>query len=830
MPLGLFRSHCLAVGSVCFWLGVASGWMLLQTAAADESPTVHPGSVVYREHCQACHGESGAGTKDVPQKLVGDRSVAQLANYIHDTMPEDDPSAVTGDAARHVAEYIHAGFYSAVAQDRNRPARVELSRLTVRQHQNTLADVIGSFCGHGPRVEEARGLRASYFHGRNFDVIQRVYDQIDPHVHFDFGFEGPDPERFVPNRFAIRWEGSIVGAETGTYELLIRTEHAARLWVNASGNETPLIDAWVKSGDSTEYSNSIFLLGGRAYRVKLDFSKANQGVDNTVHERPSRATIELCWKPPHGVWETVPNRCLFPQDSPPAFILKTPFPPDDRSIGYERGASVSKEWFTAATRAAGEAARYVVDHIQPMAHVQRDDPDRAKKLMQFAQLFAQRAFRRPLSSELESLVIHRPFADAPDVDTGLKRSILIVLNSPRFLFRESSGAADASDAAATVSFTTAARLSFGLWDSIPDQPLWDAAAQNHLVTVEQVAKQAERMVNDRRTRAKVRDFFFSWLRVEHGPEIVKDKTRYSEFSPEIAADLRTSFELFIDDAVWGHESEGRRSDFRRLFTDSEVPINGRLAPLYGVALPADAPFRRVRLDDGRRAGVLSHPYTMSILSYAGSTSPIHRGVFLARTVLGNVLKPPQEAVVPVADALHLESTTRQQVALQTSSVACQTCHTMINPLGFAMEEFDAIGRYRSTEKRGALESPIDASGSYQPRDGAEATFWGARELAASITATRDAQEAFVQNLFHALVKQPVRAWGPATLEQLRTSFEYSGFSVRRLLVDIMKVGAIPPQAPAVSIHTKSETTSQTQSQTDNQKTQTEAVVPQENKS
>ena len=88
----------------------------------------------------------------------------------------------------------------------------------------------------------------------------------------------------------------------------------------------------------------------------------------------------------------------------------------------------------------------------------------------------------------------------------------------------------------------------------------------------------------------------------------------------------------------------------------------------------------------------------------------------------------------------------------------------------------------------------------------------------------------MQNLFHALVKQPVRAWGPATLEQLRTSFEYSGFSVRRLLVEIMKVGAIPPQAPAVSIHTKSETTSQTQSQTDNQKTQTEAVVPQENKS
>jgi hypothetical protein len=138
--------------------------------------------------------------------------------------------------------------------------------------------------------------------------------------------------------------------------------------------------------------------------------------------------------------------------------------------------------------------------------------------------------------------------------------------------------------------------------------------------------------------------------------------------------------------------------------------------------------------------------------------------------------------------------TRERVALQTSSVACQTCHTMINPLGFALEEFDAIGRYRTAESRGTVEKLIDASGSYLPREGQQATFRGARELAATIATSRDAQEAFVQQLFHALVKQPVRAWGPDTLEPLRQRFVANNCDIRRLLVDIMTVAALPPTA------------------------------------
>jgi hypothetical protein len=384
------------------------------------------------------------------------------------------------------------------------------------------------------------------------------------------------------------------------------------------------------------------------------------------------------------------------------------------------------------------------------------------------------------------MVVDRPFAEAPDLDTGLKRSIMLALASARFLFREVD-AAEGDDA-----FAIAARLSLGLWDSLPDRRLGDAAAAGRLATAAQVRAEAERMVGDPRTRAKLRDFLFAWLRVDHAPEIGKDQDLFPHFSPAVVADLRTSLSLLLDDVAW------RDGNWQRLFDADEVPLNGRLAALYGAALPADADFRSVRLDEGRRGGVLTHPYLMSVLAHRDDTSPIHRGVFLARSVLGNVLKPPREAVPPLAAAARPDLSTRERVAFQTGGIACQACHVMINPLGFALEDFDAIGRHRLTERDGGGERPIDATGSYIPRTGSEATFQGGRELAAYVAGSHDAQEAFVQALFHALVKQPVRAWGTGMLEQLRRGFVTGGFDIRRLMVDIMVVAALPRPADVVT--------------------------------
>ena len=761
---------------ICYLLAAGLS-MSCPTAAAE-----HPGMVVYREHCSHCHGDAGRGTEDYSDPLAGSLSVNQLAAYIDKTMPEDDPSLVTGDAARQVAEAIHAAFYSTLAQERNKPVRPELSRLTVRQMRETLADLVGSYRGQPPKTDNRRGLRAEYFSNRGFEKKNQAFDRIDRQVRFDFGAGSPDAEKITSKRYSIRWTGSVVPPESGHYEFIVRSDHSVKLFINRAGDEPATIDAYVRSGDETEFRASIDLLGGRSYPLRLEFSKANQGVNKPDNETATPATIELLWKPPHGVIETVPERCLLPADSRESFVLTTPFPPDDASIGYERGVRISPAWFAAATAAAIETADYCLEHIEELTRSKRNAPDRAVKLKGFATTFAERAFRKPLTADLNQAIVDAPFATAPNLETGLKRSLLLTLTSPRFLYRAPALAADGSLAPSVI----ASQLSFGLWDSLPDEALTNAARNGQLQTRVQIRQQAERMLADRRTRAKLHNFLLSWLRVDHGPEIIKSQERYAGFTLEIAAAMRTSLSLLLDEIVW---SEG--SDFRRLFTHDEVFIDGRLGPLFGLSLPADAPFRSVRLDDGRRAGLLTHPYTLSVLAYADASSPIHRGVFLARSVLGNVLKPPKEAVTPLAADLHSYLTTRQRVAEQTKPVACQTCHTMINPLGFALEDFDAIGRYRTTERIGNSDQPIDASGGYQPRVGEPLSFQGGRELGVALAVSRDTAEAFVQNLFHAVVKQPVRAWGPDTLDQLVDRFTAADYSIQKLLVEILLVATSP---------------------------------------
>ena len=714
-------------------------------------------------------------------------------------MPDEDPEAVVGEDARAVAAYIHGAFYSPIAQDRLRPAREDLSRLTVRQHREVLADLLGSFEAPSWNLTSERGLRASYFQGRNHDRRNMVFERVDPTVSFDFGLEGPDPERFEPGRFAIRWVGSIVPFETGEYEFIVRTEHSAKLNVNSGWDDPPLIDAYVKSGSDTEYRGRIFLLGGRSYPLRLEFSKANQGVDNKDREVPTPASIELAWKPPHGVEETVPEHCLLPLQSQPVFVATTPFPPDDRSIGYERGTSISKEWFDATSQVALETAGQVLERIDRLAGCKRDDPQRSEKLQAFVATLAERAFRRPLSDELRQRVVTQPFAEAADLDAAVTRSVYLTLTSPRFLFRSLPDEAVQGDAS-----DTAARLSFGLWDSVPDEPLRKAAANGQLASDGEITAQAERMLRDRRSRAKLHAFLVDWLGVDQPPELLKDPSQFPQFTPRVAASMRTSLHLQLD-ALLDDATSGRSADFRTLLTDTRIYLDHPLGAFFGVEVPRTRGYRPVVLDEGQRAGMLTHPYLLSLRAYTDDTSPIHRGVFLTRNLLGNVLKPPPEAVTPLAADLHPGLTTRERVSLQTAPVGCQSCHAMINELGFSLEAFDAVGRFRSEELAGDSPQPIDASGSYVPREGETVAFNGGRELAAFLATSKDCQEAFVQDLFHALAKQPVRAWGDATLPTLQQQFAENGYDTRRLVVDIMKVIARPAATQSNRVATLGET-------------------------
>jgi hypothetical protein len=207
--------------------------------------------------------------------------------------------------------------------------------------------------------------------------------------------------------------------------------------------------------------------------------------------------------------------------------------------------------------------------------------------------------------------------------------------------------------------------------------------------------------------------------------------------------------------------------------------------VYRIDMPGDAPFEKNALESDRRTGLITQPYQLAAFAYTATSSPIHRGVFISRSLLGRTLRPPPEAVAPLAPDLHADLTTRERVALQTKAEACMTCHSMINPLGFTLEHFDALGRYREVEKN----RPVDAVGSYVTRSGQETKFRGAKELAYFLAGSEETHNALVQQLFHYAVKQPIRAYGPQTLPNLRNSLVQNEFNLRKLLVEIVAASA-----------------------------------------
>ena len=762
----MFSSTCLR-GAVL----VALVAMVLP-AVADDGTGDATGEQLYVQQCASCHGKEGEGVRrKYSRRLRGEKTLPQLRLYIEEEMPEDEPESLVGADAERVARYVWDAFYSPIAQARNEPPRIAVSRLTVEQYRNAVADLIGAFRPATPR-RQAEGMHAEYFDSVKPDR-NRVHEEVLPRVRLDFDAQLPIDEKRGKNGFSARYSGSVIAPDSGRYEFIVRTDHAVRLWVN--DRETALLDAWVKSGDGTEHRASIELLGGRSYPLRLEFTSRQQGVQDKVRKKAVGGFLQLAWRRPHLVDEVIPQRYLRPDVVPECYVVKTGFPPDDRSHGYERGVTASEEWVEAVSRASIEVSRYVLSRLPRHLRVDALEPRSREKVREFCVRFLERAFRRPLDAATREAYIDRHLDAGDDVEEAARRVLLLALNSPRFLYVESQP--DLEDA-----HGTAARLAWTLLDSLPDDELRRAATAGELSTPEELRRQAERLVDDPRARSKLRRFLYRWLDIDEVRELSKDAELYPDFDRRVAADLRESLDLFLERAVFGEQA-----DFRRLFDSREIWLNGRLAEYYGYDLPEDAPFQKLTAKSPDRVGLPAHPYLLSRLAYDSDTSPIHRGVFLIRSVFGRVLLPPPEALTPLAPDLHPGLTTRERVALQTRPDACRGCHRSINPLGFTLERFDATGRTREKDRGKA----IVTSGSFVDPEGRLLALSGSRELGERLALNSEVQAAFVSGLFHYVVRQPLLAYGVERLPALQQRFEAATFKVKELFIEtaLVAVGA-----------------------------------------
>ena len=735
--------------------------LVLQAGAKD-------GKAIYMEHCASCHGDKGQGVADeYDEALVGKKSITSLTKYIHKSMPEDDEDAVIDDDARAVSEYMYHAFYSPEAQAKLKPVRKDLLRRTQHQHRRALSDLVASFRGNN-HLGDKNGLHARYFNKEKMNNQKgKLIERTDTWIGFDIKSDHKI-DKLNPNAFSINWSGSLLPPETGSYNFRISTPNGARLWLNNTDQRSdPLVDAWVSSNNKMRsVEKSIFLLGGHSVSLYLDY----------VSYKEKESSIRFEWKPPHGTWQPIPQRYLFPKRSQIVAIPSTPFPADDASMGYERGSSISKAWREAVTNSAIEITNHIFEDIDRLARTKVSDKDRHNKLREFCATMAERAFARPLTAERRNRYVDGIFDQSKnDTDAALKRSLLLTFTSPYFLYPDLNVNAEGKPD----QFTLASKLSLALWDSIPDRTLLDAARNGHLANDNQINQRIDRMIGDPRSKEKLHRFYFNWLNLAEKDDLKKDGKAFPGFDQNVIADLRTSLTLFIEQIVWSE-----KSDYRQLFLSGDLPMNKRLAEFYEIEAPkwgfANVPAKK------HRAGLFTHPYILSAFSYHNQTSPIHRGVYLSRNVLGRFLKPPPNAIEFKDADFKPDLTMREKVTEITKDNSCMSCHSIINPVGFGLEHYDAVGRFRTHEKK----KPINSTSDYPTEDDKTVRINGAPDLAKLAVESPGAHRAFIKHLFHHLVQQPTNSFGFTTMDKLHEDFTKNNFNIRHLVKTIARTSAV----------------------------------------
>jgi hypothetical protein len=305
---------------------------------------------------------------------------------------------------------------------------------------------------------------------------------------------------------------------------------------------------------------------------------------------------------------------------------------------------------------------------------------------------ARRAWRRPVTSteiaRLMKLVSSDPSA-TPEQQTEIGLEAILV--SPSFLFRVEHG----SD------FDLASRLSYFLWSSMPDAELFRAASQGKLADPAVLATQTRRMLADPKSRALAENFAAQWLEFRNLDFAHRDPARFPQFTEELRDSMRRETELFFE-----HVNHDDRSVLD--FVNGKYSfVNELLARLYGISGVTGDRFRQVDLAGTGRTGILTQASVLTVTSYATRTSPVLRGKWILENILNDPPPPPPANVPALRDpASEPALTLRQQLEQHRSNPACASCHSRMDTLGFGLENFDAIGRWRTHDE--AL--PVDSSG------------------------------------------------------------------------------------------------------------------------
>lgn len=526
------------------------------------------------------------------------------------------------------------------------------------------------------------------------------------------------------------------------------------------------------------------------YLAGLSDEQLRQSRERIARAQPSEQGAPTVRRLTHSQYEHTVRDLLGVQIQPAAG-----FPPEDFIGGFKNqseGQGVSPLQAEAYGKAAERLARAAFRGgdqrgLIPGEPTSPTDADLAEK---FVRQFGLQAFRRPLAqSEVEryrELFLHEA-GRTRDFHGGAAIVVEAMLQSPHFLFRTQQGGEN-------VQYEVASRLSYFLWDTMPDEELLAAAQRGELASREQVEATARRMLADPRAKASLEEFLAQWMRFDRVLGATRDRRRFREFNSEIAAAMVEETRRLFDHLVWNDQN------FMDFFTADYTFVNSDLARLYGLPAPADE-FAKVSYPaDSGRSGVLGHGSFLVLTSKPAETSPTARGLFVRNHFLGHEVPPPPPGVNTVLPALTASTplTNRQRLDAHLNSEACANCHRLIDPIGLGFEQYNAIGVFQEKlqlqfgSRRGgdngdrqpaSVALDLDTSGYIQGMENSH--FATPKELGRLLAESAVCQKCIVKQLFRYGLGREETPQDQPVLDSLLVKFKGSGFQFRELVVALV---------------------------------------------
>lgn len=586
------------------------------------------------------------------------------------------------------------------------------------------------------------------------------------------------PEAGAPNELVERFGATLfalVNRGEPAASLLLtkptnRLQHTGGPLIAIGSDDERLLEDWVEHLASLPISNT----------------RGDPGVERRAPEPIRRLT--------HAQYDNSVRDLLGDRTKP-----SRNFPPEDYVNGYTNQAlsqAITPALAEAYSRAAENLARTAFRYGDESGLIPCDPSEPADRncAAAFVQEFGMRAYRRPLESpetaSLTELLVNWA-ARERSFEAGASMVVEAVLQSPEFLFLT-----PREEESPLKRFEIISRLAYALWDSAPDDELFDLARRGELDREAAIEGLARRMLARPAARDAFDRFFAQWMRFDRLRDSVKDRGRYRNYSSEVADSMAEESRRLFRHLVWND------IDFREFFTADYTFVDDFLTEIYNLPTP-DSPFGLTRYPDGSpRGGILGHGTFLVQTGKPINTSPTERGLFVREHFLCQTIPPPPPGVDASLPPLSLGGrpmTARQTMtALHAAEDSCASCHKLVDPIGFGFEHFDTIGAYRQSEpvrieptpqqERQGMEAethelPIDSTGYIAGI--AESTFRSPREAGRVLAGSPACQKCVVKQLFRYLYGRHETKQDADLIDRAYNRYRESGYLFRELILALV---------------------------------------------